>query len=322
MKSLIALLLLAIPYATFAQKEWKAIELDLIKRVADYRAHLLESNRENVLALKYMFERWSEFEPNIQEQTKYIEQIRYERYWYRANKRSNRRIINSLKVAIKSPLNKAVKEYDIDLVANNSELIDLILEGVLDPFYPYKIEGQLAIYKELEFYELKEKEHIGEISAGSGMFGILMRMIDKKLKIILHEINVDGINYIAKKIVSNEERVNSSDIRVVRGNKDHTNFPNNTLDKIIIRNDSHLLITKKDLLRSIKNSLKKNGVLYLREFKSNLVPCQHFENEIDCQKRMTEDKMKDILKENGFRLEKEFKIQGIILHKYTLLSEF
>ena len=79
----------------------------------------------------------------------------------------------------------------------------------------------------------------------------------------------------------------------------------------------HQFVKKDELLRSIKNSLRKDGALYLREFQTNLLPCL-YNDDVNCKERITEDKMKAILKENGFRLEKELKIQDIILLKYVL----
>lgn len=301
-------LLLFLFFATplvLKSQDWKNTELNFIKKLTYHRAKLLSGNSEEVLKLKGLIENWYEKESDREKIKNFIFQIQYsirilDFNYKKFNKRAKKEYPD-FQIA------QEFTEEEFNIILHNSELIDLINSEVLKAKYPFQINSESIIFKELEFYDLKQNEHIGEVGAGNGIFSIFLSLLDKNLNLYVNEIGYTLPIYLKKTIYSGFAKDSSSKITLVKGKKKRTNFQASSLDKIIIRNSFHHFSKKEQMLADIKSVLKSDGVLFLNE---------PWKTKTGCEKRLDKSEIKSILQQNGFKLEKEMEMEGVFLLMY------
>lgn len=110
---------------------------------------------------------------------------------------------------------------------------------------------------------IKSTDFIADIGAGSGYHVFKMAPINKKGKVYAVDIQVEMLHSIQQN--NNYDKLNN--IELVLGDEKSTNLPKNTFDKILMVDVYHEFSYPKEMLQSIKNSLKDYGELYLIEYR-------------------------------------------------------
>ena len=110
---------------------------------------------------------------------------------------------------------------------------------------------------------LKKTDVIADIGAGSGYH--VFRMAEKASKGKVFAVDIQP--EMLRAILENKKYEENKNIELVLGEEKSTNLPKNTFDKILMVDVYHEFNYPKEMLQSIKDALKKNGELYLIEYR-------------------------------------------------------
>lgn len=273
-------------------------EADIIQTLAEYRSKLIKENVKATDDVRMLEKSWGELDPDNEEFEILALNIISLKNKYNY---SNQAI---LRIAKKSCPNcklvDKITEQGIGIIIENSELIDLVLDGVLKSNYPFAINPNSTISTEMCFYQIESGQKIGEIGAGNGAFSIILGMVTKEVQIYINELDKGFVDYIGAKINKNDQLLDVSKIEAIQGSKSTTEFAENEFDRIIIRNAFHHFTKKEKMLESIKQALKDNGKLCLYEPVLNQLG-----GGSNCEKVLDRQYLLKIIEESGFLLEEE-----------------
>lgn len=282
-------------------------DLNLLKSLAKYRSNVLLESSQNIEDLNSTLVSWKKAEPNAEFLQSFIFNIQYAK---EIRKYNNKLILKlSSNYSESQILSKIATADQINSIVQNPQLTDLMTNGLITDKYPYQIKENKFLFKEIDFYQIRENDIIAEIGAGQGMFSKLLYMLDRSNKILVNEINHNLLIYINSQLKKNNLDQNSSQIILVKGNKKKINIAEK-VDKIIVRNTLHHFKKKDKMLASIKETLKPAGKLFINE--SVLDPAKKRQ----CKSAMTEAEIKQVLSKAGFKYIRELKIDGSILLEY------
>ena len=143
--------------------------------------------------------------------------------------------------------------------------------------------------------EIKPTDYIADIGAGSGYHVFKMAPIANKGKIYAVDIQPEMLNAI----LTNTYFDTYKNIELVQGDEQSVNLPENTFDKVLMVDVYHEFNFPKEMILSIKKSLKENGKIYLIEYRmeDDAVPIKTIH-------KMSEKQAVKELKAAGFKLEK------------------
>lgn len=282
-----------------------------IKNLSDFRSNLLLNNTEEIIKLNKVLNKFSQNDLRSETFSEMISKILLYKNLYHF---STRMLSHSFEKKFPNvKVSEKITASDIYTIAKNNELLELILAQVLKPNFPYSLSRNTNFFKEYSFYEISKGDRVGEIGAGLGEFSLLLAIIDKQIELTVNELNDQRLNYIQKKFEFHSKYIENDKIKIIKGDKRLTNFETRTYDKIIIRNSFHHFKKKKDMLESIRKSLKKDGALYLYE------PFIGYTTSEDpCKKIMDKEKFLNLMEENDFHLEKTAQLDAWYLLKYTV----
>ena len=285
-------------------QDWKTTELNFVKTLSHHRSELMAAAPESTFELKTILENWSAKESDSERIKNLIFQIQF---GIKVLGWSCEKIQKKLKETYPGfILAEEFSEKEYDVLSQNADLLNLITLNILKSKYPFQIESKSSVFRELEFYEFKQNESIGEIGAGNGMFSTLLSLLDKDLALFVNELGFNKIRFLKKSMYENFASDHASKIKIIKGKKRKTNFENQSLDKIIIRNSFHHFSKKEAMLVSIKEALKPEGILFLNE---------PWISEKGCKERLEKSEIKSILQQNGFTIEKEMEFKDILFLK-------
>lgn len=297
-----------IPTIIFSQNYEISLQ-ELIEKLTEYRSKIISENKSSINNLRLLEHKWGEFDIHTEEFKNLALNIIISKKVYDFSAKSILRAIR--KECPECKLKDKITEEDIEILGENYELLDLILEDILKPTYPYVLNANTEMYKEIEFYKINNNDKIGEIGAGNGTFSIILGMLNKELNISINELSYSFIKYIEQKVSKNNVLFQGDKISIIKGEKKTTNFEGGKYDKIIIRNSFHHFSNKDKMLESIRRSLKPNGRLYLNEPIKELDP-----EEKICKDLLTKEKLINEIERNGFDIEKQEQLE------YGVLIEF
>jgi ubiquinone/menaquinone biosynthesis C-methylase UbiE len=132
---------------------------------------------------------------------------------------------------------------------------------------------------------------IADIGAGSGFY--TFRIAPKVKHIYAVEIQDEALNYLKTK----SKELNLANVTVVKGNEKSPALPDNKVDLAVMVDVYHELLFPKEVLQSIKKSLKSDGKLLLIEYKG-----EDPQVAIKEEHKMTVKQVTKELKANGFKL--------------------
>jgi ubiquinone/menaquinone biosynthesis C-methylase UbiE len=111
--------------------------------------------------------------------------------------------------------------------------------------------------------KIKTDDTIADIGAGSGYHVIKMAPLADKGLVYAVDIQPEMLEAIELKKKS--KRV--SNIETVLGSAKSINLPKNSLDKVLLVDVYHEFSNPFEMIESIKNALKPNGLLFLIEYR-------------------------------------------------------
>lgn len=143
--------------------------------------------------------------------------------------------------------------------------------------------------------DIKPTDFIADIGAGSGYHVFKMAPTANKGKVYAVDIQPEMLQAIV--LNSNFEKLKN--IEVIQGDSTSVNLPENKFDKVLMVDVYHEFNFPKEMILSIKKSLKKNGKIYLIEYRmeDNTVPIKTIH-------KMSEKQAVIEMKAAGFKLEK------------------
>ena len=157
--------------------------------------------------------------------------------------------------------------------------------------------------------ELKPHMVVADIGAGTGYYTFRMAKLVPEGKVYAVEIQDELIDMLNKK----KEETKANHVEVVRGDTLSVNLPVNTIDLAILVDVYHELSWPREIIRSIRNSLKADGKILLVEYRG-----EDPELRIKPLHKTTVAQLSREMLANGFVLDKridKFPIQHFLLFR-------
>lgn len=132
---------------------------------------------------------------------------------------------------------------------------------------------------------------VADIGAGSGFY--TFRVAPKVKQVFAVEIQDDALKYLNAK----SKELNLNNVVVVKGNEKSAELPENSIDLAFMVDVYHELLFPKEVLQSLKKSLKPKGKLLLIEYKG-----EDPQVAIKEEHKMTVKQVTKELNANGFKL--------------------
>ncbi|MEI6412100.1 MAG: class I SAM-dependent methyltransferase [Bacteroidota bacterium] len=147
----------------------------------------------------------------------------------------------------------------------NRYLIDLIFQGILLNKLPYPIAKNGRLFDEFDAYNLHDGMKIAEIGDGTGTISLLIGASYKNTALYINEVDSMLVKLL-KDRVKDAKCLNNNDlISVVQGQENSAGLEGKDLDLIFIREAYHHFSDKKQMIKSIKKSLRPGGVVCVYE---------------------------------------------------------
>jgi len=141
--------------------------------------------------------------------------------------------------------------------------------------------------------KVKSVDHIADIGAGSGYHAFKLASLVKNGLIYAVDIQSEMLNEIELKKKSNK----ISNIKTILGSEKGIDLPKHSLDKVLLVDVYHEFSYPFEMIKSIKDALKPNGLLFLIEYRGedSSVPIKKIH-------KMTEKQSVLEMKAAGFKL--------------------
>ena len=111
--------------------------------------------------------------------------------------------------------------------------------------------------------KIESNDIIADIGAGSGYHSFRMAPLAKNGVVYAVDIQSEMLAAINRRIELNKIK----NIKTILGNEKSIQLPNNSVDKILTVDVYHEFNFPREMIRSIKNTLKPNGKLFLVEYR-------------------------------------------------------
>jgi 2-polyprenyl-3-methyl-5-hydroxy-6-metoxy-1,4-benzoquinol methylase len=296
-------LLVAINQIAFSQSEdsYEQIKKNLITNLEEYRGNLLLQNDPSIDSLINMIEEWQRIESNKSKLSSIIGGI-----FYMPDGKS----INALKAYLKkrvglSTIVERLTEEQVKLVARHYELSNLFVQKILSTRFPYNINvGSMAA--EINYFGLEDNQVIGEVGAGNGTYGLLVRMALSPQHLYLNEIDSTAMKHTDRLMSSENLPKLDSPYTIIDGSETSTEFPVK-MDRIIMRKALHHFKYMESMLDDIKSQLKPGGMICIKE----LVP----DKDNGCSKAMSYRAVKKTLRKADLKISGKKKFTNFYLIK-------
>ncbi|MBZ9619915.1 class I SAM-dependent methyltransferase [Psychroflexus lacisalsi] len=145
----------------------------------------------------------------------------------------------------------------------------------------------------LENMNLEPTDVVADIGAGSGyhVFKIVPKVSEGKVYAV--DIQQEMLNAMEKK----KNRLNQTNIELIKGSEKSTKLPKNSVDKVLMVDVYHEFEFPVEMIASIKQALKPDGKIYLIEYRGEdpTVPIKRLH-------KMTEDQAVKEMNAAGFTL--------------------
>ena len=292
MKKILILLILLLPnYVqadTIHTQEW-------IIKLSEYRDYVMKKNPKAALNLKGLSEKWKKLDTKPKEIFNFTSFVIIYSGGYRYDfKKLKKKLKKRMPLSV---IDKTFDEKDFQTLIEGGEIINLISIGILEKEYPFKLNKEAEIFKELEFYQISPNDSIGDIGAGNGQFGLIINRIYPDAKLVITEVSYLFFKYIEVQIDKLSQLLNIKNIELIFGKKKDSRLEEKQLSKIIIRNSLHHFSYKDEMLQSIKLSMVDNGLLFIKEATREMDKSGDI-----CEQAMKNEDIEKVLEKNGFVL--------------------
>ncbi len=149
--------------------------------------------------------------------------------------------------------------------------------------------------KLIENMNIQSTDIIADIGAGSGYHVFKMAPIAHRGTVYAVDIQIEML----QAVLESEQYKKYKNIELIQGDEKSVKLPENTFDKMLMVDVYHEFNFPKEMMLSIKKSLKENGKIYLIEYRS-----EDFNVPIKTIHKMSEKQAVKEMKAVGFKLEK------------------
>ncbi len=189
------------------------------------------------------------------------------------------------------------------IISDCKPLIEMIGDSVLSPYFPFEVLPPDEFDQSfLAFIQPKSGEVVAEIGAGNGFHGLLLAAAYPKAIFVLNDIVEPYVNYVNQKITTYPEVFGHNRIVGIVGDKRATMMQDASVDHMLIDNTYHHFTKEKDMLFSIRETLKPTGSLYIVE---PVYLRKRERTAVDCNKVKPRAKVIEEITKAGFRLVEE-----------------
>lgn len=284
------------------------ISAKLIPALSQYRSELLKKDPDDLATLNDLLIKWKELEPDHEERISFLFQIQYASQVIGLE---SSYIKKFYPLVVDSSMLASISERELDILAQNAQLVSLIIEGFIQPEFPFKLQKNEDLLRELHFYKLDHGQTVADIGTGQGNFGLILSMTGLDLDLALNEIDEALIEILKLKKEHIFSNYRNARVNIVKGTKSKSGLGTKKYDRIILRLAFHHFSRKKAMLRSIRNNLGKNGMLFLKESTTDRFST-------GCRKRLTEEKILELLKQEGFELRDRMELEESTLFAFSI----
>lgn len=289
-----------------SQSTTTTIPENWMQSLVDFRTSVLLHNVSDLTELQVLLTKWDSLGVSKNDQIHFTFNV----LMYRVVKNYSFKVI--MKKAKKLGAKVIVDNFtedDLRVIVENKDILDLIFEDVLRWKYPFAIDPETEIFKEILAYDIKKGEKIAEIGAGTGMFSLLLAMFLPDVELFVNELDKDFLEYTTKKFIAIfGSNLEENAVSMIKGGLISTHLEGIDLDKIIVRNTLHHFSKTDAMMHSIENSLKPDGMLFVKESIKELNPN-------GCEKELTRDQIKKIFLKSNFELIEEIDFSYSVLFK-------
>lgn len=269
--------------------------IQFVFNLTKYRSELITGNFENYSNLTALDTLWKQEDEATNE--KYPELIGNILNLHSAHGRSPKGIIKTInKRAPEFADPYILTEKNINIILENSHLIDLLMDGILKPDPPFQIEAETHLFDEIKYYGITNNMNIAEIGAGNGVFSLMLGLAYDSLNIFVNELDFSQTNYAKEKTTQCKAISPNNNFYFINGKRKNTGIEELKMDKIIIRNSFHHFSKKMDMLTSIKNSMTPESDLYIYD------PILETGKDFGCKKAMFKKDIKNLIEDSGFKI--------------------
>lgn len=280
---------------------------DFLPSLAEYRSRLLLRDANELGQLHLTMQKWASMGSDSETRLTKMAMLLY---YAEVEKLSFSDIHEKQKWLAQKMQTEGITETDFHSVVSNAQLVSLILEGVIENKFPFKLERLEKLVTELNFYAFEAGEKIAEIGAGQGTFAVLVALTGEEVEYAITEIKPALVSLLALKSDYILSEIGSMQVDVVLGDKSATKLAQGYYDKIICRQSFHHFSKRQKMLRSIWESIKPGGLLFLNETTVE-------QNKSGCSKRMRDEQILRHVNKNGFRLLTRLEMEGTTLYKFV-----
>ena len=258
---IVILVLMLVPVLGHTQT-WDETRKNLIYNASQYRKLIMLKDTTSLKRVEELIKTATELESDKETLDRILLNINY------AINSQNFKFKKFKKIADQEyPNSEFIKQFtetDYLTIKDNNALLDLIMKGLYNDYYPYKLSSNPKLYKELEFYNITRTDTIAEIGAGDGSFSKILFLTGHNIPILINEIEFNFIRYIDKCIEQLSKRYRNVKMTSIMGNKKNAKLPHK-VNKIIIRSSYHHFSNKEKMLSSLHESLTDDGELFIYE---------------------------------------------------------
>ena len=142
---------------------------------------------------------------------------------------------------------------------------------------------------------IRNNDIVADIGAGSGYH--VFKMAEISTSGLIYAVDIQ--DEMLAELRQNREKRNAKNVKIVKGSELGVNLPKNTIDKVLMVDVYHEFNFPKEMILSIKEALRKNGKIYLIEYRGEdvSVPIKKIH-------KMSEKQAIEEMKASGMRLER------------------
>lgn len=203
----------------------------------------------------------------------------------------------------KKKLSRVITPQQSRIFSNCKPLLEMLGADLLSFSYPFEVAPADDFdVRFLEFIQPEKNEVVAEVGAGNGYYGLLLAAAYPEVLFVLNEIYEPYVTYMNQKVDFFPSVYGTNRVAAIMGDKRKTNMNPGSVDHLLVANTYHHFKKEKDMLASIRETLKKNGSFYVIE------PNFHVKRErtaIECRKVLPRDEVVDQITGAGFQLVEE-----------------
>lgn len=156
-------------------------------------------------------------------------------------------------------------------------------------------EQEESTSKLLKNMNIENNDIVADIGAGSGYH--VFKMAEISTSGLIYAVDIQ--DEMLAELRQNREKRNAKNVKIVKGSELGVNLPKNTIDKVLMVDVYHEFNFPKEMILSIKEALRKNGKIYLIEYRGEdvSVPIKKIH-------KMSEKQAIEEMKASGMRLER------------------